>query len=192
MATTSNSLRTHVGLLNPGGSYENSATFAIPFDFSGPYRVIVQTDIFNHVLEFAGENNNDSTPLSLNVTRRMADLEVTPGPIIVENNRLRLSWTVANIGLGDPNSRFWRDTVYASSNEILGDSDDVALRSVFISRSLPPTVSYNIVQSAIEVPFELSGTLHLFVVTDDGNIVDEGGLEANNVSSLGTIDADAL
>ena len=96
------------------------------------------------------------------------------------------------IGLGEPNTRFWRDTVYASSNEILGDADDVALRSVYISNSLPTTASYHVEQPMVEVPFDLSGTLRLFVVTNDGDIVDENGLKSNNLALLGTIDVDLL
>ena len=63
---------------------------------------------------------------------------------------------------------------------------------MYISNSLPTTASYHVEQPMVEVPFDLSGTLRLFVVTDDGDIVDENGLESNNLASLGTIDVDLL
>lgn len=94
---------THVGKLLPGESYDMNRTVPVPFEFGGPLLLYVRTDSGRAVSEFAGESNNDSEPVPVEVTRVTADLAITPTLFESQNGRLHVAWTVENVGAGSPN-----------------------------------------------------------------------------------------
>ncbi len=182
---------THYGRLFPGESYDRVGTVAVPLNLGGNVNVYVQTDVSNQVAEFDGESNNVSALAPVNVIRETADLQITPTDFAIESGRIRVGWQVQNVGSNRANSNYWYDAVYLSVNETFGDADDIRLNSVYVSRTFLPGQMYA-VDRLFDVPFHLNDSYRVFVVTDEGNRVDESGREANNVALWGQVDASTL
>jgi len=98
---------------------------------------------------------------------------------------IEISWTIENragaetIDLGD-----WIDRVVLSSDDVLGDADDIVLDSFAQSGSVPPRETYERTE-VVTVPAALPmGHYRLFVVTDADDQIEEVGSEDNNALSV--------
>ena len=183
---------THTGKLNPGQSYKQSELLSLPAAASGNYYVFVQTDSSNNVFEGINEQNNQllanlsntgqATPLT--VQSASADLKVSD--IVVPSNTasgsfLNVSWTVANTGNASTNVNGWNDKIILSSDDTLGNADDIALGSVYRDNSLGVGESYQAATNLL-LPTALSGNYHVFVVADSAHQVYEVGGHSDNVT----------
>ena len=110
----------------------------------------------------------------LNVFDETADLSVTSTSLDEDNGRVRLSWTVENIGINTSNARYWRDDVIVSRNDTFGDDDDIFLKSVYHSGALSPGGTYSVDQT-FDIPYSLNEPLNFFVSVDRRNEVRESG-----------------
>lgn len=186
--------RNHYGALDPGESYTQLATVTLPDGLSGEFYLLVYTDANNQVFEgpadSLGETNNvsfDATPLV--VTDNPPDLVIIPDsfeawPTAVAGSFLRATWGVMNQGEGDTVGGTWRCKVYASMDSIKGGADDRLLGTFTRSGDLAAGESYYAVDRQVNIPIDLSGTIHLWVRTDADNQVYEGANELNNDSRL--------
>ena len=175
--------RTHKELLDTGEFYEESVTFTIPADLSGPYYVFVLTDERDQVFEGDNEDNNagfDPTPV--NILSRPPDLTVlrakAPGEAEA-GKAILVSWTVVNQGTGDTVAAAWTDRVYASTDEAPGR--DILLASFKHEGLLDAGESYSRTELVV-IPFDFEGQYYLFIRTDAGGKVNEGDREDNNCS----------
>ncbi len=182
--------RQHQGALDPNDSYSGSFTFATPFDVTGDVRFYVRTDTSNVVYE-TDETNNASTLHTVAVTRITADLAATVQSLATDLGRIHIAWQVENLGDTVTNAQWWNDRIIFSTNDILGDDDDVIVANVFHSGALSPTQSYT-ASRTFNPPHHLDGVYHVFIHVDTGNAVDEAGSENNNVVLAGTVDIAAL
>ncbi|WYM00653.1 MAG: Calx-beta domain-containing protein [Gloeotrichia echinulata CP02] len=182
---------TRNGLLNVGGSYSRSELVGIPFNLVGNYQLFVVTDSNNNVYEVAGETNNSSTPKQIAITRQTPDLQV----VEVSGNSqtglaaepVTVNWTVKNFGSGQTNVSFWYDAIYLSSDQNLGDSNDIYLGRVRRSNSLAVGDEYE-ASATFTAPLNAVGNFYTIVRTDSDNQVLEDPLENNNNGvSVGTI-----
>jgi len=171
--------------------YARDKVVNIPIDLTGTIYLYVRTDADNQVYEGANEQNNDSELVPVTVVQNLADLQVTAidpiaGPIRA-GDLVTVRWTVANLGSGQTNALSWRDRIYLSPDNVLGNGNDVQLGSVTRTSPLEAGGSYS-ASATVRIPTSLSGPFYLGVWTDADGQVFEGAFEGNNtrLRGLGT------
>jgi subtilase family serine protease len=173
------------GILNPDDGYDRIANFTLPNTLTGTYYVFGVTDSSDVVFELNNANNTVQSSNQVQIVSQPADLVVTDG-IIPTNGEagktIQVQWTVKNQGAGDTIVNSWSDRIVASSDDILGDADDITLANFTRTGLLAPNGTYSRTESVI-LPFTLEGNYQLFVVTDSANSVYESSNEGNNGSS---------
>jgi Ca2+-binding RTX toxin-like protein/subtilase family serine protease len=175
----------HQGVLDIGQSYEKTVTFTLPDGLSGTYYAFVVGDSGNTVFELDNANNIKQISQPIAVDSKPADLVVSAAnfSVVPEAGKATLiSWSVTNLGSGDTAVTRWTDRITVSSDEVLGNADDVVLGSFVHDGLLNAGASYSQTQQ-IEVPFKLEGDYHLFVTSDADKNVYEGAHEDNNTAT---------
>jgi|GEM_PF-1710728 len=173
------------------GFYDATVSFTLPFNISGNYQLIVQTDVSNQVFEgfvnptgADGEDNNQTASNTMAVANRPADLVVENLVVPVTGEagkQISLTWTVRNTGTGDSVAPNWLDQVRLSVDEILFDDDDIFLENVFHTGVLNAGGSYTHTET-VTLPFSLTGgTYRLYVLGDINGRVTESS-ETNNTA----------
>lgn len=173
------------------GFYDATASFTLPFNISGNYRLIVRTDINNQVFEGFdnpaapdGEDNNQSASGTMVVANRPADLVVENLVVPVTGEagkQVSLTWTVRNTGSGDSVANNWLDQIRLSADDILFDDDDVLLQNVFHSGVLNAGGSYT-ETATVTLPFSLTGGSYRMYVLGDINARVTESDETNNTA----------
>ncbi len=143
------------------------------------------------VVGFAGEGPwaNYVVDVSIQPTSSLdfADLSIASVSISDDapqsGQTVQIDWNVGNFGAVDTQSDQWMDTIILSSNDQLGDGDDIILTSHTHTGVLAVGQNYNATAS-VEIPIGLSGDYHLFIKTDYTDQVAEFLFEDNNVRSL--------
>ncbi|WP_231607038.1 cadherin-like domain-containing protein [Crocosphaera watsonii] len=185
---------THNGLLDVGEDYQRSEVVSIPFSLVGDYNLFVATDVGNSVYEASNETNNNFTPLPLTILRETPDLQVTEVDIPATAQTatiIPLSWTVENLGQGETNANFWYDEVFLSTDQDLGDNNDIFLGRIRHNNVLAAGENYTETANLL-VPLDAVGDYFVIVRTDKDNQVLEDPLENNNDGvSLGQIQIEA-
>ena len=151
------------------------------------FDVITPDTYFARVLAFSGEGTRGQYLLEVSQTV-YADLEVT---IVVASEFVRigqpfsLQWRVNNSSnaLGTTQVTNWYDSVVVSSDDVIGNGDDIVLGSFAHHGSLEKGSSY-IASATVTIPQAASWPLKLFVTTDSSNTVYEFNYELNNSSAL--------
>ncbi|NCS06775.1 MAG: hypothetical protein GPJ07_09250, partial [Microcystis aeruginosa G13-07] len=173
------------GILYPGDGYDRTANFSLPNTLTGTYYVFGVTDSGDQVFELNNVNNVTQSTNQVQIVSQPADLVVTDAiiPTTGEAGKtISVQWTVKNQGPGDTIVNSWSDRLVASTDEVLGDADDLTLASFTRTGLLAPNGTYSRTES-VTLPFTLEGNYQLFVVTDSANSVYEGSNEGNNTSS---------
>jgi len=160
----------------------------IPIDLSGTIYLYVRTDADNQVYEGANENNNDSGLVPVTIVQHLADLQVTAldpiaGPIRA-GDWVTVRWTVQNLGTGRTNALRWRDRIYLSPDNVLGNGNDTHLSSLTRTSPLEAGESYA-ASASVRIPAGVSGPFYLGVWADADGSVFEGALENNNARLRG-------
>ncbi|WP_167370367.1 CARDB domain-containing protein [Acinetobacter genomosp. 33YU] len=157
--------------------------YKIPESLSGRWRLLIVTDADNKNFEYNAEQNNQYQQ-SLEIAKaEYADLIVSnikaPTQVIGDPASLSVEWTVSNIGTGTGLNTTWTDTVIYSTDDIIGNSDDIVLGKVVHDGALEKNNSYT---SSIQYRFGPNFTRHghVFVQTDSLKQVWENDLESNN------------
>lgn len=174
----------HDDALNPGESYFiPSQTVPIPLSVApGSYRLFLLTDTDSQVYEGTAENNNTSTPRSIEISRQTADLAVTrvSAPSAAQAGQsVRVEWAVNNIGAAGSFATYWSDSIYLSTDGTLDPDEITLLGTRQHSNELPPGGAYS---NAFDYtfPLEASGDYYVIVLTDSDDRVLEPGAEGNN------------
>ena len=123
--------------LAAGASRDAEQQVTLPFDRFGDFYWLVVIDAANTIPEGSGEADNRASQSVSIAETPYADLEVTDlqlvlggaePPIIGDPATMTVSWQVANLqGTGAGLTPRWTDAVIASSDELLGNADDVLL-----------------------------------------------------------------
>jgi hypothetical protein len=174
----------HSGLLAAGGVYAVINQVAgIPDTVgAGQYNLFVIADAGNNVYEGTNQNNNIYGPVPITITSDSADLDVTTasGPTsALAGSVISVPFTVKNIGNFPPNTSYWIDAVYLTTNGLVGDPSSVLLGYTNNVANLAPGASYNNTLD-VRLPANAQGQYYLVVVTDAGNYVVEPGLRGNS------------
>ena len=182
------------GPILPGEARQRSYTFRLPEGLrgTGDIRITATADqrttgfgvVFETNAEGDAERNNSADIGASSTSSHYADLSVTafsgvPGAI-VSGETLTLSWTVSNVGGSDATGD-WDDQIVLSRNNVIGDADDVVLKTVRHTGGLAKDGSY-IQTATVEVPALQAGSYHVGVRADAGGAVLEPDTLDNNQS----------
>ena len=158
---------------------------SLPLSAAGNYFLLVKSDASNDILEGVDEANNVvSRPLAVTLAP-YADLAVSqvngPGLVIGDPASLTVSWTVSNSGTGRGITDVWTDAVVASTDAIVGNSDDRVLARFTHTGGLDKAASYSRTETFLAPP-AYTGQYHLYVKSDIDQVVFENLSELNNTS----------
>ena len=177
----------HTGTLAVGSSYSATTSVSLPSSLTGPYYVIVSTDITNQVLE-KSETNNDGA--SGTVTQLaplpLSDLlvpSVTAPATALSGASMTVFWRVVNSGDGVTNTDMWDDKVYLSRDQVHTPSD-IPVGSLHHIGALALGSSYT-ASTPVTIPPGLSGPYFVIVATDTANQV----LEKDETNNAGLSDS---
>src|SRR3546814_658991 len=153
------------------------------------------SDVCSSDLTAAGEANNQAA-LLLNVgLADYADLEVSdveaPAQTIDDPARVRVEWTVTNIGTGEGFTGSWTDRVIVSRDAILGNGDDIVLGEYLRSEPLAVGANYRAGLDLI-LPPGFYGRYTLFVQSDAKGEVFENGADTNRGVLAGNFDVSPI
>ncbi|MFC5556094.1 CARDB domain-containing protein, partial [Methylobacterium iners] len=182
----------HDGILNPGEVYTRREQIALTPELNGQYQILVETDATRVVWENGADTNNvtaartytNGTTINIEAFSP-PDLQVTSvvTPIAAgDGTQMTVQYSVSNTGDGRTRAEYWTDQIVLSSDETLGNADDIVLKDIHHYETLQPGAEYT-VSSAIDVPWNLQGDWHVFVRTDIENQVYEPGGENNNATA---------
>ncbi|MDB5858608.1 MAG: hypothetical protein JWQ76_2297, partial [Ramlibacter sp.] len=168
--------------LATGDSYQASATFEVPIDFTGDYDIVVVTNPSYALGERITANNRATRALGVQLAA-YADLKVTAvqvTPLLVADPAyLEFQYTVANQGTGAGRTSQWTDKVVLSADGIIGNSDDIVVAQLAHDGAVLEGTQYTR-SERIQLPVGTTGRYRLYVISDAANAVFENGLEANN------------
>lgn len=184
----------HNAVLASGAVVSKSVTVAVPAGLSGTYRIAIDVDADQRILESL-ESNNRKLVENANGGGGL-DFVVDPQPnpdlvltqvdapeAVFSGQTIEVSWTVENSGEADLSS-YWYDSVYLSADQVFDPNSDYYLGyRTYLTQSsgtLAIGQSYNRT-ATFDVPAGLSGPFYAFVQTDSSNRINEGGRELNNV-----------
>lgn len=180
--------------LEAGASYTQTATVFLPLDaLAGEYRIEVQTDIGNVVIEDGAEDNNiaasagvlnlaayaggpiDTPPdgsdpfaaLTPNLT--VSGVDFTGGQWA--GGQIEVTWTIENDGPQTTANQTWYDQVYLSLDDQFDEGTDISLGYV-AHTTLAAGESYQVTRS-FTIPRNIAGAYHVILVTDSSRRVAE-------------------
>ena len=188
---------THTGALNDGDSYDGSWTGVLPADLEGDYQVLVFTDWGNAVYEYINTAANVASAINpITVAPEVyGDLQVTDvtfnSPAIA-GEALEITYTITNSNnaWADTPISQWYDRVVLSEDDIYGNGDDRNLGTFVHNGVVAKGDSYTATQN-VNIPGNVLGDRHLFVVSDIYNYLYEFTYENNNASTAQPITIEA-
>lgn len=173
--------------LAPNSSYQVTFTGTVPLSLFGEAYFYVTTNVDNNEYEHVGNNNNTSRSDLVNIfLTPPADLVISSANVpSTANNQtpLALTYTVTNLGMGQPDFNNWYDHIYLSTAPNLSDTNgwDTLLGSIYHSGPLSPCQSYTIQRNfAIPDNIQTSQNLYVIIITDANSNIFEYTNENNN------------
>ncbi len=160
----------HAGALAPGAGYTVTRTAQIPDGVSGPYYLIVQTDVGNAVNEFLFEADNTTvSDHTFNITLAdYVDLKVEDLNVAGPDNAgsYTITWKTANRGKADSTQNFYERILVKNltSGEVLLDQEALTTNALPVNSTLARTNS---------VKTSTAGNYLVRVTTDSRNNIYE-------------------
>jgi subtilase family serine protease len=169
------------GVLEPGGKYDREVSVQLPANLAGSYRIRVDADANNNVVECNAEGNNAaSAPIQLSYpplpNLQAGQVRVNPSSVQILQ-RVTVSWQVANAG--EASASGWMDAIYLSRTPNL--SGAIFLTRVPAAGALAPGQSYT-QQATVTIPIVSPGDYYVLVMADDTGRVFEGDNEGDNIA----------
>jgi WD40 repeat protein/subtilase family serine protease/DNA-binding CsgD family transcriptional regulator len=169
------------GVLNPGEKYDREVSVQLPANLAGSYRIRVDADANNNVVECNAENNNSaSEPIQLSYpplpNLQAGQVGVNPSSVQILQP-VTVSWQVANVGKVSASG--WTDAIYLSRTPNL--SGAIFLTRVPAAGALAPGQSYT-QQATVTIPIVSPGDYYVLVMADDTGRVFEGDNEGDNIA----------
>lgn len=175
------------GRLGVKDSYTRTTAVTLPNGITGDYYLVAKTE---GPFEFIYDDNNttisDVFNISYTPTPDLVVTDILAPNGIVAGQKIDLSWTAQNQGIGDAVGR-WQDKIYLQE---VGNPDGelIALATYNYDRTLESGKSYTR-QEKITIPPELQGVYRVVVDTNPGT---KGLYEGDNTDNNRLIDGDNL
>ncbi len=177
------------GAIPDGTTKNQSRTIKIP-DGSGSVgdlQITIIVDSSNTLFELnptdTAESNNSAVTSVTTSLAPYPDLLVSnvvaPTETIADPANVTVSWQVDNIGTLTASSGNWFDAVIASTDEIIGDSDDRLVALFQRTTDLAPGDSY-LRTETFQLPPAFTGRYFLYVQSDHSKSIFEDGRLDNN------------
>lgn len=180
---------THLGDLEPNGSYSMEQSVTLPNGVSGSYYVFVVTDSGKITLDFNDTNNTGrGGPIQITMTPPpdlvVEVVEAPPGA--VAGAPFTVQWWAANRGPGATVNSSWYDGIYLSTEETFSSTTAVKIGQLLHTGKLEPDVTESYSASmSVAAPRSLpAGDYFLHVFTDNLNWEYEWEYEGNNVRTV--------
>jgi subtilase family serine protease len=169
------------GALDAGGRYDREVLVQLPSNLLGSYRIRVDTDANNNVVECNAEGNNSaSAPIQLSYpplpNLQVGQVGVNPSSVQMLQP-VTVSWRVSNTG--EASASGWTDAIYLSRTPSL--SGAIFLTRVPAASALAPGQSYQ-QQATVTIPLVSPGEYYVLVMADDTGHVFEGDNESDNIA----------
>jgi WD40 repeat protein/subtilase family serine protease len=169
------------GSLAPGASYTRRVTVQLPANLRGNYRLVVETDATNRVVECNGEDNNAAhAPIQINyppLPNLQARQVMIDRASVQVLQPLIVSWQVVNSGEGS--AAGWTDGIYLSRTPNVGGA--MLLMRIPAPTTLAPNQWYQ-QQATVSIPPVPPGQYYVLVMADDTARVFEGDGEGDNAA----------
>ena len=160
-------------------AYTRNINVTLPTNVSlGDKYLILKTDAKGVVLEYVRLNNETTTRIKITASDLIVDQVNAPEEAWVGQN-INLSWVVKNHGDGPTGTGSWKDYVYLSADQSLGN--DYYLGSATCHSALEPDQAYT-QNVLLKLPSNLIGLYYVFVKADADGKVYETGKENNNTN----------
>jgi WD40 repeat protein/subtilase family serine protease len=168
------------GVLNPGEKYDREVSVQLPANLAGSYRIRVDADANNNVVECNAEGNNAaSAPIQLSYpplpNLQAGQVGVNPSSVQILQP-VTVSWQVANAG--EASASGWTDAIYLSRTPNL--SGAIFLTRVPAAGALAPGQSYT-QRATVTIPIVSPGDYYVLVMADDTGRVFEDN-EGDNIA----------
>lgn len=179
--------KSHVGVLNPGESYEINASVKVPTTAQGYYVLYAISDVKDALYETSKSdnrvrttvlvNNPSATPVDVSVTKVSAPAHIKAGETIT------ISYTIEN--LSDQSvSGLLRDVIYMSKDNKL-DADDVMVGVVTGNETIEP--GNNIIREATGcITNMVEGDYYIIVKCNSSRSIAENEFD-NNIKTADAI-----
>jgi WD40 repeat protein/subtilase family serine protease len=169
------------GSLAPGASYTRRVTVQLPANLRGNYRLVVETDATNRVVECNGEDNNAAhAPIQINyppLPNLQARQVMIDRASVQVLQPLIVSWQVVNSGEGS--AAGWTDGIYLSRTPNVDGA--MLLMRIPAPTTLAPNQWYQ-QQATVSIPPVPPGQYYVLVMADDTARVFEGDGEGDNAA----------
>ena len=181
----------HDGFLSDGDSYTQTLDGYVPLTMYGSAYFYVETDYYGQVYEHVMSNNNVGRSDEVNVILT-PPADLVPyldnyTQIASTGANFSFSFTVVNEGAGNPDSYYWYDNVYLSTNPDEIGENAYLLESRYHYGYLQPNEEYT-VQWTGTLPNNIqAGTYYLYEYTDADEQVFEYLFNDNNIVRSGPI-----
>ncbi len=161
-----------------GGSYSNGASFTLPSNLTGQYRIIVVTDPSQTSNPQAGNVGVTELPVDLPLLDRpdLRVLSVQAATSAIAGQALTVQCTLTNAGTFSALPAVWYDQLGWAKPDGSGQR---ALANISSSHAIPPGVAVTLT-NVVTIPEDASGEYRLYAVADSASQVDEGLMETNN------------
>ncbi len=141
-----------------------------------------------NLYEHNATNNNiladDSTlVVSLHPNSDLQVLSATGPETVQAGSTAAVAYTIVNQGSVPATGR-WRDSVYFSLDNILGNSDDILMFSTNNGSALGAGDVYQTISEAFTIPKRYQGPAYLLIKADADGAIDESPNEDNNVFQM--------
>ncbi|WP_315823256.1 CARDB domain-containing protein [Paraflavitalea speifideaquila] len=171
-------------VFNNGETYSNEDRIAIPSGLKDTCYLFLVTDYSDEVFEYTNESNN---------TRRSRIIIQTPDLIVYNvvapatgssGNEVTVEWTVKNQGNGKIPNQQRTDIIWLSPTPSYNATTALRAGHLSYGNPLDPGASAQ-KQQTFKLPQGIQGTYYVFIDTDYGNAIFEGGADGNNRDSSG-------
>ncbi|MGB6300739.1 MAG: putative Ig domain-containing protein, partial [Rivularia sp. (in: cyanobacteria)] len=172
-------------------SYSKDAEIDLPLDISGERYLYVVTDATNNIGELNATNDAEENTVHQKLQIELAEYaDLAVSDITVTEDTIgnpatiNVGWKVTNIGTGAGKTDQWVDRIIASTDDKIGNSDDIVIATFnhtgFLDAdSSNPDTSYYFRSEDIQLPSGFEGKYNLYVETGFSSIF-ENGLKDNN------------
>ena len=176
----------HYGTLLSGSDYSVRRQYVLPYEISGDYYLLVESDLDGSVAETSETNNVLSRPIEVSASPspNLVPTKLTLSKDICDpGDEITVTWEVKNQGVGNTIGEVWTDQIYLSRDSQLDIYSDHLLATGTHTGGLEAKETY-VDRAVATIPQTLAGDYYIFIVTDAFGDIYESDAENDNALHL--------